>query len=405
MITFRKALTEILSFAKPVKTEKIAVTDSYGRILSSDIIAPISIPTFDNSAMDGYAARSSDLKKVPLTLKVVEIIQAGSVPRKTVRRGECAKIMTGAPMPSGADCVIMVEDTKMIMSDGHNPEVMILKRVKKWENVRFAGEDIKKGTKVLSAGQVVTPSVMGVLSSVGLDRVEVYKKVKVGFLTTGDEIIHPPKVLKRGQIYNSNRYTLLGAINSCGAEPVYMGHIRDNLAAIADAVKKGVMAADIIVSSGGVSMGDYDAVKKAFESLGAKIKFWKVAMKPGRPNVFAVLNGKPVFGLPGNPVSTLLSFELMVKPAIYRMSGRKDFLPETFTAKSNFKFSKNDRRQHFLRAILSGKKGEYAVKLTGPQGSAILTSVVKADCLVVVPEGKVEISKDSTVEVLRTGKM
>ncbi len=395
MIGFKKAREGVLSFVKTAASENIRITESLGRILSRDVKSRVSIPSFNNSAMDGYAARSSDIKETPSRLQVIEIIPAGKTPLKKIKKGFCSKIMTGAALPDGADCVIMVENSRELPSGF----VKILKSAGKWENVRFAGEDIEKGSKVFSKGVLITPPVMGVLTSVGKSYVDVFKKVKIGFFTTGNEIVLPPKKLKRGEIFNSNYSSLIGAIYSAGASPVWLGHLSDKKNDVIAAIGKGLKKADIIISSGGVSMGDYDIVKDALKTIGADFKFEGVTIKPGRPTSFAVIKDKMVFSLPGNPVSTLVSFELFVKPAIYKMSARKHEHIKII-AKAGFNFNKNDERRHFLRGLLKSESGKYFVVLAGQQGSGILTSMAKSNCLVEIPEGKVKISKGAAVSVL-----
>lgn len=401
MITFQEAQDLVLSSLRPVASEKIEVSDSLQRILSTDVISPLDVPSFNNSAVDGYAARAEDLKKTPVTLKVIEKIPAGKVPQKKLSRGCCSQIMTGAPLPYGSDCVVMVEDTQRYAED----LVSVLRPVKKWENVRFAGEDIKKGRVILSKGTMLTPSAMGVLTSIGISRVDVYRKVRVGFLTTGDEVIMPPEKLQKGQIYNSNYTSLLGAITSVGAIPIYFGHKPDALSEVIRSVRLALKEVDVLLTSGGVSMGDYDVLKESFKALGVHTVFEKVNIKPARPTVFAKFGDKLIFGLPGNPVSTLVAFELFVKPAILKISGVV-FNHKRVKAFSEFTYTKKDTRTHFLRGILSEKKGVYTVKLTSTnQGSAILTSLVKSNCFVVIPGCKSKVVPGDIVEVLKTDQI
>jgi molybdopterin molybdotransferase len=398
MIKVDEALKTILDSVKgPLGSERIGILESPGRVLGEDIHSDCDIPAFDYSAMDGYAVRAADTAGASsgsgIKLKVVGEFRAGGDTSSRVQAGQAVKIMTGAPIPEGADAVIMVENTKQ-----EGAVVEILEEVEKGKNIRLAGEDIKKGDLVLEKGSLITPSYIGMLASLGESVVSVSKKPRVAILTTGDEVISIEDKMAPGKVRNSNSYALYSQIIADCGIPVNKGVARDNKDSLRDALTS-CLDCDIIVTSGGVSMGEYDYVKDVMNELGMEEKFWKVAMRPGKPNLFGMIQGKPFFGLPGNPVSTMISFEVFVRPTIMKMLGRRDgerreveaVLKEDVKTKKGLKF--------FVRAITRWQDGGYVTRTTGPQGSGMLSSMVKANSLMIISEDEETVRKGSKVKV------
>jgi len=384
VIDVEKARKIILDNITPLGVEMVTLRAALSRILGENIYAPISIPPFNNSAMDGFAVRSSD---TPGTLEIIEDLKAGDVPKRRLGKGQAARIMTGAQIPKGADAVVMVEDTEKIKNQKSkikNKEfINILKKVTKGENIRKAGEDVKKGELVIPQGSVIRPQELGMLAALGKAKVKVYKKPKVAILATGDELLDVDEKMETGKIRSSNSYTLYGQVIKTGGEPIDLGIVRDNPAEIKKKIKSGLIA-DMILTSGGVSVGDYDLVKGVLKELGTKMKFWKVAMKPGKPLVFGLIRGKPVFGLPGNPVSSMVAFEQFVKPALYKMVGRNKLESREILATLKEDIEKKPGRKHFLRGYLRASHGGFVVTTTGPQGSGMLNSMLRANALIVL---------------------
>lgn len=398
MINVDDALKTILDSVKaPIGLERIGILESLGRVLAENIHSDGDIPAFDYSAMDGYALRFADTDGASADagkkLKVTGEFRAGGDTSSKVEKGRAVTIMTGAPIPEGADAVIMVENTKEV--DGI---VEVFEEVERGKNIRLAGEDIKKGDLVLEKGSLITPSHIGMLASLGESVVSVSKQPRVAILTTGDEMISIEEKMELGKIRNSNSYALYSQIiASCGI-PVNKGVAKDNKESLRKALQS-CLDCDIIVTSGGVSMGEYDYVKEVMNELGMDEKFWKVAMRPGKPNLFGTIQGKPFFGLPGNPVSTMISFELFVRPTIMKMLGRKGgdrreveaVLEEDVKTKKGLTF--------FVRAITKWQDGVYVTKTTGPQGSGMFSSMVKANSLMIIPEEEETVKKGSKVKV------
>ncbi|MBI5676589.1 MAG: molybdopterin molybdotransferase MoeA [Nitrospirae bacterium] len=384
MIKVEEALDIVLESVKSMDAEKAGIIDSFGRVLAEDIKSDYNIPAFDYSAMDGYAVRVADTKGASAgkgaKLKVAGELRAGGDTSARVEKGQAVKIMTGAPIPQGANAVVMVEDTKM--EDGN---VAVLEEAEKGENIRLAGEDIKKGDLVISKGTLLREGHIGILAALGIPEVNVTRRPKVAILATGDEVISIDEDIKPGKVRNSNAYSLHAQVLACGGIPINKGVARDDIEGL-KAKLRSCLDCDIIITSGGVSMGEYDYVKDVMIDMGMKLKFWKVAMRPGKPNLFGIINSKPFFGLPGNPVSTMVGFEVFVKPAILKMLGRinddrrevEAVLEEDIRKKKGLKF--------FIRAQTRWEDGCYITRTTGPQGSGILSSMVKADSFIILPE-------------------
>jgi molybdopterin molybdotransferase len=393
MIPVDEALNKILSHVLPLGFEKVSLLDALGRVIAEDIYAGRNIPPLDNSAMDGYALRSEDVGKAsqnhPVRLVVIEDLPAGVISTKTVEKGKAVRIMTGAPIPDGADTVVPVEMTKK--EDGF---VLIFKAAGPGENIRESGEDVKQGDRVISKGDSVRPAEVGMLASVGRSFVSVYQRPLVAILCTGDELVDVDGELDGVKIISSNSYTLAAQVKDCGAIPLLLGIARDRKEEIEEKLHQGIRA-DVLISSAGVSVGDYDFVKDVMKHLGMEMIFWKVAMRPGQPLAFGTMGGKPVFGLPGNPVSSMVSFEQFVRPSLLKMMGCLHISRPLVEAILKEEIRKMAGRRYFVRGSVSFEKSQYFVTTTGEQGSGILRSMVKANGLIVIPEDQ---------EVVRAGE-
>jgi molybdopterin molybdotransferase len=406
MINVNEALKVILNVVKQLESEKIPLIKGLGRVLSEDIHAGSDIPGFDNSAMDGYAVRFSDTinasKPKPKTLEVICDIKAGDEPKASLKENQAARIMTGAIIPKGSDSVIMVEDTEKVKSQkakGKNREfVEIFKETKPGENVRRKGEDIKKGELVIPGGKELSSAHIGILASLGMSRVNVCRRPRVAILATGDEVIEIDEELTPGKLRNSNTYTLYSQVLKCGAIPKNLGIAKDKPQELEKKIREG-LDCDIILTSGGVSVGDYDLVKYILAKMGTNIKFWQVAMRPGKPLVFGTIKNKLIFGLPGNPVSSMISFEVFVRPAILHMMGQIHDERKEIDAVLEEGITKKKGLRYFLRAYTHWKNGVYLTRTTGPQGSAILKSMAAANSLIILPEEEEKIEKGVRVTV------
>jgi molybdopterin molybdotransferase len=401
MIKFEQALETVLDSIKTIGNERVKVISALHRVLAEDVIAGCDIPSFANSAMDGYALRSADVKNVsiksPVILEVVGEIPAGYVSKKRLNKGQAMRIMTGAPVPQGADSVVMVEFTQKFKAPaGEFVKIFMVTGFK--ENIRARAEDVKKGEKVLAKGSLIRPQEMGMLVSLGLDSIRVVTKPIVGILTTGDELVEIDKPLARGKIRNSNAYSLAGQVISAGATPLLLGIARDNIREVRRKIIAGInKKIDLLLVSGGVSVGDYDFVKDVLLELGTKIKVWKVAIRPGKPLVFGYIKGIPVFGLPGNPVSSMVVFEEFARPAILKMCGAKKLFRPVSMAILKQDFKKRKGLKYFVRVKIENKDKKLYASLTGPQGSGILKSMVLADAIMIAPEERSELKKGDRV--------
>ncbi len=397
MVSVDEALNRILNRIQILGFEKVDIITSLGRVIGEDIFVPRDIPPLDNSAMDGYAVRAADIKGAsqenPISLKVIEELPAGALPQMSVTKGEAVRIMTGAPIPKGADTVVMVEDTEKA-GEG----VRVFQGVPPGENIRRAGEDVKKDDRVISKGSVIRAAEVGMLASVGRAFVSVHQRPVVAILCTGDELVDVHEGIADHKIVSSNSYTLSAQVMECGALPLQLGIAKDDPAEIEEKLREGLRA-DVILSSAGVSVGDYDLVKDILREIGFEMDFWGVAMRPGQPLAFGTIGGKPTFGLPGNPVSSMVSFEQFVRPSLLKMMGHKNLFRPLVEAVLKEEISKKPGRRHFMRAKLSLEEDRYVVTTTGPQGSGILNSMVEANSLVIVPEEVTEIKAGEKVWV------
>ncbi len=393
LLTVREAQEKILAVIHPVEPTIIALERAAGRVLAGDIAAPFDFPIFDNSSMDGFAVRAADTspaapaRSASLTLRVVADIAAGSSPARRLGRSEAARIMTGAPLPGGADAIIPVEDTDFKMRDAGAPapeQVTIMRPARTGENVRPRGEDFKRGETILHGGQRLRAQDLGLLAMLGIAEVPVFRAPRVALFSSGDELVPVGAPLAPGQIHDSNSYALAAQIESCGAELIRLGVASDEHTAIQslldEAVKK---SADMIVTSAGVSVGAFDFVKEAVESQG-KLDFWKVNMRPGKPLAFGQYRGLPYIGLPGNPVSAFVTFEVFARPAIQRLGGETPH-PRPRTRVVLDEAVESDGRESYLRAVVNPSTGR--ARLTGHQGSGNLLSLVQANALLIIPAG------------------
>jgi molybdopterin molybdotransferase len=375
----------VLDAARPLGLEKVAILNTLGRVLGEDIVATRDNPPWDNSAMDGFAVRSEDLRQEhaiskPVILNVIEEVPAGKIATKTVGPGQAIRIMTGAPLPRGADAVVKVEETEPSANS-----VKIFKPIDPHANVRPQGEDVKKGECIIAKGTQIRPAEAGMLAILAKSFVLVYQQPRVAILSTGDELADLDERFSEEKIINSNSYGIAAAVQEAGGIPILLGIAQDQPPALKEKISHGLNA-DILVLSGGVSMGDYDFTKAVFQELGAEMNFWKLAIRPGQPLAFGKIQGKLAFGLPGNPVSSMITFEQLVRPALLKMCGLRTYGRPVVQAQIQEKFSKRNDRRHFLRGVLTREDGVFKVRTTGEQGSGILTSMVKANCLIDVSE-------------------
>lgn len=380
-----EAQKTVFEATKTLGLEKVSLLDALDRVLGEDIIAARDNPPWDNSAMDGFAVRWEDIKQEhaitkPVMLKVIEDVPAGTVATKTVGPGQAIRIMTGAPIPKGADTVVKVEET-----EPSEHTVKIFKEVERGGNIRSQGEDVKKGDCIIAKGTQIRPAEAGMLAILAKSFVLVYQRPRVAILSTGDELADLDERFDEDKIINSNSYGTAAAVQEAGGIPILLGIAKDQPAALKEKIAHGLNA-DILVLSGGVSMGDYDFTKAVFKDLGAEMNFWKLAIRPGQPLAFGKIQGKLAFGLPGNPVSSMVTFEQLVRPAMLKMGGHRSYGRPVVQAVFQEKFSKRNDRRHFLRGILRRENNVLTVRTTGDQGSGILTSMVKANGLIDVPE-------------------
>ncbi|HEX4644747.1 MAG TPA: gephyrin-like molybdotransferase Glp [Verrucomicrobiae bacterium] len=399
MLELESALEKILAALPPAEGEDIPLAQAHGRVLMERILSTVDLPLFDNSAMDGYAARSEDLKgaapESSVQLRLLGKVAAGQMFAEEVKAGTCVRLFTGSPVPRGADSVIMQEDTRL---DPACPgAVSFLDCPKPWENVRLQGEDLKRGAMVVEAGGILNPGRLGLLAAVGVMRVRVGRQPRVGLLASGSELVEGGQPLFPGAIYESNRLALSALIARAGGVSRVFPLVRDTLTETRRALEQALTECDMVVTSGGVSVGEMDFIKTAFEELGGQLQFWKVAIKPGRPFAFGRWKKSFLFGLPGNPVSAFVTFLLLVRPALARWQGAMDTTLPAHPGILAEPLANPGNRRHFMRVRVdqSGK-----VRSTGAQASHILTSLAEANGLVDMPP-QTTLESGSTVPVLR----
>lgn len=411
MIALADAVALVLDRVAPLAPAEVALDDALGCVTAVAVSSSVAVPPFANSAVDGFAVCSADVAGAaagsPVELRVTATVAAGASPDRPVRRGEAIRIMTGAPMPDGAEAVVMVERTS-VRRDGSVELVAVHEAVEAGANVRGAGSDLTPGAEVVAAGVVLGPANLGLLATAGVARVQVVPRPRVGVLSTGDELVEPGRALGPGQIYDSNRRALLGRLMQEGFVAVDLGLVGDDLAAVEAAIVDGVERCDALLTSGGVSMGDFDPVKVVLDRIG-DMAWMQIAIKPAKPFAFGLVRGTvgatPVFGLPGNPVSSLVSFELLARPGLRRMAGHRVLerpLVKALTAEAFRR--RDDAKTHFVRAIATwAGDGRLRVSSAGAQGSHQLSAMAAANALVVLPPGR-GVDADAEVDVLLLGE-
>ncbi|MBE1587842.1 gephyrin-like molybdotransferase Glp [Nonomuraea angiospora] len=387
-------LAEILATVRPLAPLELELEQALGATLAEEVVSPVPLPPFDNSAMDGYAVRAVDVSDVPVTLPVTDDVAAGSQELRAVGPGHAVRIMTGAPMPAGADAVVPVEWT-----DGGTVTVQISRQVSAGNAIRRAGEDVQAGEVVLKPGTVIGPSQLGIIAGVGRRRIWARPRPRVVVISTGAELVEPGGPLAPGQIWDSNSFTLTAAVREAGGEGFRAGSVGDDPGVLLDRLDTHLMRADAIITSGGVSMGAYEPVKEALSPLGT-VRFEKVAMQPGMPQGFGVLGEDqvPIFALPGNPVSSYVSFMLFVRPALDKMRGLPADMPQSVTARLTGPVRSPAGRRSFLRGVLAS---DGTVAPAHGQGSHQLAALASANALIVVAEDVTELPEGATVEVIR----
>ena len=413
MISVEEALERILAQFKVLEEEERPLLEALGQVLSRDIISGVNVPQLTNSAMDGYAVTAEDTrganKTTPRVLSVLDVVPAGAVSKFTVTPGTALRIMTGAPIPEGADAVVQFEDTdelerKDVKSGG---KIGILREVRKMLNIREAGEDVIRGQVVLKKGAVIGAADAGVIASVGKGKAWVVRRPVIAILATGDELAEVGEPLKPGKIFNSNTYSVAALTLKYGAIPKVLGIARDNVKSLTEKIRQ-ARDADLLLTSGGVSAGDYDMVKNVLAKEG-EIGFWTVRMKPGKPLAFGMIKGSdkkgepkliPHLGLPGNPVSSMVTFEIFVRSAIYKMMGKKVLPKPTIDAVVEEPVANTDGRRFYARVIVRKQGDKYFARLTGNQGSGVLTSMSLANGLIIVPEDRKQLNTGETAKVM-----
>ena len=406
MLTPTDAARQIVEHVAPLPAARRPLREAFDRVLAEDVSSPIDLPAWDNSAMDGYAARAEDIERAgeaptaKVTLAVVESVAAGEFPTKPIGRGEVTRIFTGAPLPAGADSVVRQEDTEAAAPG----RVTVVRGRDARKNVRHRGEDIRTGTVVLEAGTPLGPAQLGVLASIAHANPLVYDAPRVAFLGSGDEIVdldRADEILAGRKVATSNSYTLQALIQRNGGIPVDLGLARDT----AESLRERLVAArgtDLLVTTAGVSVGEHDLVREVLTELGGEIMLWRIAMRPGAPVGFGTLHGKPWIGLPGNPVSAMVTFELFVRPAMRRLLGHRLPFRRTVPVCVGEPITLGPRLRHVRRAGVKpeGPDGRLTARLTGPQGSGILTSMARANALLIVPEDRPAVSAGETLAAL-----
>lgn len=402
MISVEDARRIIIESVEPLGAERHPLAQCLHRVTAEDIQSHVDIPPFDNSSMDGFALKAADSHRAdsanPVTLEVVAEIAAGSISDKPLRQGTAIRVMTGAPIPAGADAVVEQEVTAP-----RNGSVQILSSVAEGRNIRKKGQDVKAGQIVVGKGTFLRASHLGTLASVGIDAPLVFKRPRIAFFTSGNELVNADADLEPGKIRNSNEYSLMGLIREAHCEAVALGNAADDEGVLKQSIREGLRY-DALITSGGVSVGKYDLVLNVLENVGVVSKFWKVNVKPGGPFAFGVFKRNdsviPVFSLPGNPVSTVVTFLQFVIPGLQRLMGMAQTTNRVqLRALLEHEIHKKDRKRHFSRGVLRNEGGHFFVSTTGSQSSGVLTSMTRANCLIVIPEEVENLKAGEEVEV------
>ena len=402
MLPVAEASERILAGIEALGIERVALPDALARVLASPVTSPVTIPAWDNSAMDGYAVRSEDVggasDERPVTLDVLETVAAGAFPSRPVAAGTAIRIMTGAPLPEGADSVVRVEDT-----DGGDERVIITNARDVHRNIRRRGEDIESGTTVLRRGTPIGAAQIGLLASVGAASVDVHRRPRVAFLATGDEVVDLDRfgeALEGRKIITSNSYTLHAMIRAAGGVPINLGIARDDPSELRARIESAA-GCDLLITSAGISAGKYDYIRDVLGDLGVKLDVWKVRMRPGAPLGFGRLGTMPWIGLPGNPVSTMVTFELFVRPMLRKMLGHERIFRKPVSVTLEETVKTGAPLTHFLRAVVSVREdGALTARLTGAQGSGILTSMALANALLIVPHDRQQVEAGETLRAI-----
>ncbi|MHB1342605.1 MAG: molybdopterin molybdotransferase MoeA [Coriobacteriia bacterium] len=401
MISVEEAQQIVLAGISALEPERTDPLSALGRVLAEDVVSDIDVAPFDNSAMDGYAVRAADVagasEDAPARLRVVEHVPAGAFPQVVVGTGQATRIMTGAPVPEGSDAVVMVERTA---EEDDGAVAVIMASAQAGDHIRRKGEDVSAGQTVMERGEVVTAAAVGLMAAVGCAHPLVYRRPRVAVVATGDELVDIEEFPGPGKIRNSNSYSLAAQVLAAGGEPHVLEVARDNVEHTT-AILSRAPEFDLMVTTGGVSMGDYDVVKDVLEQIG-EMDFWKVAMRPGAPQTHGTIGGTPFFGLPGNPTSTMVGFELFVRPVMRKMAGHSELLRSRHPVELAHDVKKKPDRRYFLRAKASRRDdGTYIAALSGAQSSAMLTSMHRANCLLVLPEGESFFAAGTIVDCIR----
>jgi molybdopterin molybdotransferase len=399
MLGLEEAQQKIIGQIQPLGAEAVPLASSYGRILVETILSPVDLPPLDNSAMDGYAVRSADLTgasaQAPARLQVTGRVAAGGIFSGTVQPGTCVRLFTGSALPEGADAVVMQEDVRR---DASQPEeAVFVEPVRPWENIRFRGEDLKKGFIVAQPGQRINTGRLALIAAAGCGHVQAGVQPQAALLATGSELREPGEPLDPGTIFESNRVALAAMVAGAGGVPRVYPLVEDDLGKTEEALRRAFDECDLVITSGGVSVGEFDFVKEAFERMGGELSFWRVSIKPGKPLVMGKWNGKCLFGLPGNPVSALVTFHLLVRPALIRLQGGTEFVPAMHPGVLAEPLSNSGGRRHFMRVTVdeSGR-----VRSAGGQASHMLRALADSNGLVDVPP-ETRLEAGSPVSVIR----
>lgn len=391
--SFESARALILDRVMPLGSDSVTLLDAVGRVLAKDIESPCELPRWDNSAMDGYAVRHED-SRVGARLTISGYISAGaSAGDLHVAPGSAIKVMTGAPIPSGCQAIVPIEETE---EDG--TQVVIVSPFQVGDHIRFRGEDIPQGEVVITTGSILRPAEINLLASFGCKTVKVFKRPQVAILSTGDELVEPGEPIGPGQIANSNAYSLAAAVKEVGGEPVLLGIARDNRDSLKQKLNEGLQA-DVLITSAGVSMGDRDLVCEMLQDAGVEQLFWKVNIKPGRPTAFGLKDGKPVFSLPGNPVSTMVTFEEFVRPALLKMQGHLNPIKPCVKATLQEAVKKKPGRVQFLRVFVTEHAGRLSAASSGDQNTGILRTMLRANGIAILPAAPERIEAGEPVDV------